>query len=840
MINRRSFLYSGIMSAISTAFLSSFMPATKRRDEIVGCAPSAESVTATKISVQSGNWSSGSTWSGGVAPSSSDSVAISMTHTVTIDTNITVAGVVVNPQGVLQFSPSTSAYLYTSENIDIRGILRARPNDATIVHYIKFTNIDESAFVGTNVSMSIVASDKGLWVLDNGSLDFKGTDKKGWTELSANASIGNTSITVKDATGWRIGDEIIIATMDKPLREDQDGFYLNWDDDTQEPIDLFLPRNERKTITGVAGNTISFSGGLLYNHNIFTKTITGALGSATRTFYPEVANLTRNVRISGTDSKHRTHVFIKNSVPCLIDNSEIWYSGPRTVQSEGYRPDIVLGRYAWHFHHCGDGSIGSVVNNCVVRDVGGRCFVPHASNGIKITNCVAWNCMEQAYWYDFNQPTHFLTFEDNLAIGVRNNGVGRGNTAYELGQGDGNIMRRCRAVYVSASELHSNSGSYSWGADNEGVWIFENNMAHSSLTGIQVWQNTGNNHTVINYTCFNCQEGISHGAYGNSYTYLNGFMFDAPTFVTATSGNAEGVVFDGYFCDANGNDFCGRIQDSPIPSGVFNTNKYRNSTFVGYTRAAIQLSSAQEPTNVEKQFKCVDMIRCSCSGTEIEVTDVLDTDAKPYANYPLKIGNRFRVQRLDNTAYQYAKTSSAPLVYSVISPFASVNYGTGGGLKGDYYNGKDFNAFAVTRIDTMVKFQQWSYNYGASPNQVHHLVVGDDTGYAYSVREKGFIQPQYNADYTFTMLAGGEVRLTLNGTIIIDNFGVGSDAATPQVSAPIPMITSNYYTIMIEHKHAAGVRSRGLEIIWNNPQMEAESNVPMQQLYLTNPNDVCN
>ena len=58
-----------------------------------------------------------------------------------------------------------------------------------------------------------------------------------------------------------------------------------------------------------------------------------------------------------------------------------------------------------------------------------------------------------------------------------------------LGVGDDNVAIGNTVVYAGVGDT-SGKGGFIWEANNEGIWVFENNLAHSNHIGIRVWQNT--------------------------------------------------------------------------------------------------------------------------------------------------------------------------------------------------------------------------------------------------------------------------------------------------------------------------------------------------------------
>ena len=75
--------------------------------------------------------------------------------------------------------------------------------------------------------------DRGIMVL-GGTLNLHGDRTNPWTKLARTAEAGSGSIQVLDAKGWRVGDQIVLASTD------------------------FDPHQaERRTISGITGNTIT-------------------------------------------------------------------------------------------------------------------------------------------------------------------------------------------------------------------------------------------------------------------------------------------------------------------------------------------------------------------------------------------------------------------------------------------------------------------------------------------------------------------------------------------------------------------------------------------------------
>ena len=110
--------------------------------------------------------------------------------------------------------------------------------------------------------------DRGI-MISGGTLNLHGDRTHTWTKLASTAEAGSTSIEVLNAAGWRVGDEIVLASTD------------------------FDPRQaERRTIAAIRGNKITLDKKLDYMH--FGK-ITFDVDER-----GEVGLLTRNIKIQAS------------------------------------------------------------------------------------------------------------------------------------------------------------------------------------------------------------------------------------------------------------------------------------------------------------------------------------------------------------------------------------------------------------------------------------------------------------------------------------------------------------------------------------------------------------
>src|SRR5690606_40818152 len=111
--------------------------------------------------------------------------------------------------------------------------------------------------------------DRGI-MISGGTLNLHGDRTHTWTKLSATAEKGATRIQVLDASGWRVGDVIVLASTD------------------------YNPRQaEVRKITAIQGNSIALDKPLEYMHFGEITFDVDERG--------EVGLLTRNIKVQASE-----------------------------------------------------------------------------------------------------------------------------------------------------------------------------------------------------------------------------------------------------------------------------------------------------------------------------------------------------------------------------------------------------------------------------------------------------------------------------------------------------------------------------------------------------------
>lgn len=548
------------------------------------------------------------------------------------------------------FDPATTTTVESLGNVIVRGTLRIRPANASVTHTLRFIGADERRFVGGGTDP--LETDDGLWVVDQGRLDVAGAPKLAWARAASGLEKRDTSVPL-DAlpAGWRVGDEIAIAPTAR-------GDYSNF---------------EVRKVTSISGNVVRLDSGLNSGHP--------SVSFAGKTYGPEVFNLTRNVRIEGTEpqfeypragqnnSRGRAHVFIRSTSPQDVRYAAVRNMGPRQASRECWIGNDcsapVLGRYGLHFHMVGDDSRGSIIEGTVVRDTGNHAFVAHASHGITFKDTVAFNTNEDAYWWDFPRlnkqrkcaeahcadgSSDDVVYERAAAAFVKTDPLQRGTrlTGFAAQHGNGNAIRDSVAVGV---QTDIDSSGFGWlEGTSHSVWHFENNVAHNNkVEGIFWWQVDDPLHVVENFVSYrNGVAGVDHGAYLNNVHYLGWRSFqdgaeEAPLVLIAGAMNdAPGLVFKDVTIDGGGESSSALLIREKV-TGPGGRTKLVRFWVSGYTGKAITVD--ERHTGGNDSASRIDMI-CWSVGTgarDLEPADFHIVNWDPHAE--------IRVQRKDGSAF---------------------------------------------------------------------------------------------------------------------------------------------------------------------------------------------
>jgi len=327
----------------------------------------AESAPAPR---RAARWSDPAAWPDGRVPRAGDAVTIARDVDMVLDVSppalrsLTV-------QGRLRFADERDLSLTTEWIYVPGGELEIGTAARPYTHNASITLTDE--VTGEDIN---TMGDRGIMLL-RGTLNLHGNRGHTWSKLSATAQAGATSVEVLDASGWRVGDEIVLASTD------------------------FNPRQaERRTITAMSGNTLRFAQPLEYMH--FGEITYGVDERG------EVALLTRNIRIQASDDAATSyfggHIMAMAGSKMYVDSVELARMGQH----------LTLARYPLHFHVLGEGA-GQYIRNASIHESFNRCVTVHGTNNLRIENNVTFNTVGHCFFMEDGIETG-NAFTSNLAI----------------------------------------------------------------------------------------------------------------------------------------------------------------------------------------------------------------------------------------------------------------------------------------------------------------------------------------------------------------------------------------------------------------------------------------
>src|SRR6185503_6553055 len=166
---------------------------------------------ASSSAVKAGRWSDSGTWADKKVPAAGALVTIGQGMDVVLDVSTPpLNGLTIN--GKLSFANNKDVEL-TTEWIMVHGELEigTEKSPHTRKATITFTNnVKDEDISGVGGTTDKV--DRGIMLM-GGTLNLHGENRQNtWSNLSATANAGSTAIQVLSAAGWRVGDEIVLAS----------------------------------------------------------------------------------------------------------------------------------------------------------------------------------------------------------------------------------------------------------------------------------------------------------------------------------------------------------------------------------------------------------------------------------------------------------------------------------------------------------------------------------------------------------------------------------------------------------------------------------------------------
>ena len=388
--------------------------------------------TATITATTSGNWSSSSTW-GGSLPIDDARVLIPNGVTVTVDGIITAAfkSIRIADGGKLRFATNVNTELRTEYLFSaMTGTLEIGTNANKIATNVT-ANLVFAERGGTTSTFDPERFAPGAVLM--GPTTMHGAAKTSWLTLQTHPSAGATQFVLKSApSGWQVGDKIVVAGTD-PITNASISSTAEFEKD------------EVVTVTGVSGNTVTFTPALVRDHKAPTQA---------SDLEVHVANLSRNIivssentsvtSISGEFRKPRGHLMFMHNLNVdlkYVEANNLGRTDKTTILDDWDFAELARdqntgspvpnggrnprGRYSFHFHRGGLNTnvhpakpitplpTPASVEGCVVNNDPGWGYVNHSSRVDFVKN-VSYNVVGGAFNTEAGNETG--SFIENIAI----------------------------------------------------------------------------------------------------------------------------------------------------------------------------------------------------------------------------------------------------------------------------------------------------------------------------------------------------------------------------------------------------------------------------------------
>jgi hypothetical protein len=357
-------------------------------------------------SARSGPWSAPATWEQGKVPTAGSKVQVRTGHTVTYDLDSNQVIRSIHVAGILTFAPEHDTRL------DV-GLIRIQPGEeATEDGFDCDAHAAEPVPGKPRPALEVGTPDRPIdakhtalirltyvtgldkqscpaIVCCGGRMDFHGAPlSRSWVKLGATARKGDKAVVLAEpVTGWKVGDRVIVTMTGVAPSSG----YSHPGPDPKGTT------TEERTIKAIDGGTLTLDVPLQHEH----------LGSGL--YRGEVANLSRNVVVESADRKgERGHTMYHKYSAGAISYAEFRHLG-----KEG-----ILGRYALHYHLCGDTMRGSYVMGASIWDSANRWLAIHGTNYLVVRDNVGYKSKGHGFFLEDGTEVYNV-LDRNLAVGAR-------------------------------------------------------------------------------------------------------------------------------------------------------------------------------------------------------------------------------------------------------------------------------------------------------------------------------------------------------------------------------------------------------------------------------------
>jgi len=264
------------------------------------------------------NWSRILTITATASPAATDQLYISsryssgtlLTCTVSMNNNDSTeyAGVYIGPSSTLNWPTNQTTQLRFSGEVYTSAAISIYVGGGNFLMGTSASRIQDGFTASLFITPGAASGRRITWIDGSNFRAAGSTMSYTWTTLSANVATASTTCTTTDTTGWKVGDEIVIAPTRRPAST------------------AVTVQYDRRVLTSVSGTTLGFSALSFYHDGLDF-------------FAAEVINITRNCRIVGTTpATFRTYLtaFVANNTVLELDDIQLYGMGITTAVSSIY------------------------------------------------------------------------------------------------------------------------------------------------------------------------------------------------------------------------------------------------------------------------------------------------------------------------------------------------------------------------------------------------------------------------------------------------------------------------------------------------------------------------
>ena len=694
--------------------------------------------------VQAGMWSDASTW-GGAVPGQGDIVTIGEGIEVVLD--VSPPGLNgMNLNGKLRFSNDHDVEL-TTEWILLRGELQAgspsSPHTANATITLT-NNVPDENINGMG--------DRGILIV-GGVLILHGDRENTWSKLAQTAEAGSSRIEVLDASGWKVGDQIVLASTD------------------------FDPRQaETRHISALSGNSITLDQPLEFMHYGEITYNVDERG--------EVGVLTRNIKVQG--SVDAAGSFFGGHIMAM-DGSTMTVSG---VELTRMGQHLTLARYPIHWHINGDVR-GQYIKNSAIHNTYNRCVTIHGTDNLRVENNVTYNTVGHCFFMEDGIETG-NQLVNNLGIQTKCHptlecvptNLGIPSDPGGQGQQSENVLLpsdNTAATFWITNPSNDYIGNVAAGSDSTGFWFSLPEHPNGAFLGTEIAENTWPRRMP---------QGLFRGNVAHSN--FDGLMFDR----NIADDNTFGVTGSSHIARINPADATSRSMESVIED--FTGYKNRNGAIwsrgemkvfrdlkladnaIGYTHASGSIGRDPFTSKVVDSLFVGETDNIGNPRSEAEIAYGRSLP-KAIADFPIRGYEYYDfIHQIENTTFvNYADNDTreaGAISYLLYTSFGMSTENTTKGL--DFVNAKP--------VHFPERLEKWANDFGGSAayaTAAIHDLDGSVSGVAdsYIVIDNGIASDEeaceIRPDWGAAVCQGDFGRLSLGG-----GFGFfGGDVEDPVV-----------------------------------------------------------